>query len=340
MFGYLRFILAFFVLISHVDVRFFGLNPGVVAVVVFYILAGHVVARLWRDIIPGGRGKILRFYTDRLLRIFPLYLFVAFLTLLFLIATDYGQPQISLFKLLGNLVVIPLNFYMVMDTTILTTPNWCLIPPAWSLGAELQAYLVLPLVFACPRLKLLLVAGSLGIYLAASFSIIHPDYFGYRLVPGVFFIFALGCALESTRKENHYSRFDMVFPWAIWGGIGSLGILLLALKMFGGGYTRETFIGLLAGIPVVYALGRSSLRLPGNALMGGLSYGVFLSHFPVIWWLDYTGYVQPASVAYVPAVTLGALGVAGLGMILVERPVEGVRRNRTWHDLCFERLKF
>lgn len=327
MFGYLRFILAFFVLISHVDVRFFGLNPGVMAVVVFYILAGHVVARLWRDIIPGGRGKIQRFYKDRLLRIFPLYLFVALLTLVFLISTGYGEPQVSLLKLLANLFIIPLNFYMVLDTTILTSPSWCLIPPAWSLGAELQAYLMLPLAFLYPRLKLPLLAVSLSIYMAANFLIIHPDYFGYRLVPGVFFIFALGCALESTIKENNSSRFNVVFPWAIWWMVVILGTIFLIGKMFGGGYTRETFIGLFVGIPAVYSLGRSPVKLPGNALMGGLSYGVFLAHFLVIWWLDHTGYVQRQSLVYVPAVTLGALAVAYIGIQLIEKPVDKVRRK-------------
>lgn len=327
MFGYLRFVLAFFVLISHVDIRFFGLNPGVMAVVVFYILAGHVVAKLWRDIIPGGRGKIQRFYRDRTLRIFPLYLFVALLTLVFLVVTGYGEPQISLFKLLGNLLIIPLNFYMVMDTTILTTPSWCLIPPAWSLGAELQAYLLLPLAFIYPRLKFVLLTASICIYMAANFSIINPDYFGYRLIPGVFFIFALGSCLESTRKQNNSSSFDGFFPWAVWWGIAILGAIFFFWEMFGTGYTRETFLGLLAGIPIVHALGRSPIKLPGNALMGGLSYGVFLAHFPVIWWLDHTGYVHSESIAYVPAITLGAVVVSYLGILLVEKPVDKVRRK-------------
>lgn len=52
MFGYLRFTLAFLVLLSHVGVTFYTLNPGVIAVVIFYILAGYVVSHLYKDIFP------------------------------------------------------------------------------------------------------------------------------------------------------------------------------------------------------------------------------------------------------------------------------------------------
>jgi len=186
MFGYLRFILAVFVLLSHVDVRIFNLNPGVIAVVIFYMLAGHVVSHLWNDIIPDGRAKLFRFYWDRILRIMPLYIYVLVITLLFLMFTGYADPRFSFFKLAGNFFVIPLNYYMVMDTTILTKPDWCLIPPAWSLGAELQAYILLPFILMNKKLKILLVLSSFTVYMLANLSIINPDYFGYRLVFGVF----------------------------------------------------------------------------------------------------------------------------------------------------------
>ena len=49
MFGYIRFALAFLVMLSHIGVRVYGLNPGVMAVVIFYILAGYVVSHLFND---------------------------------------------------------------------------------------------------------------------------------------------------------------------------------------------------------------------------------------------------------------------------------------------------
>ncbi|MCP4116877.1 MAG: acyltransferase [Desulfobacteraceae bacterium] len=328
MFGYLRFALAFFVLISHVHVRFFGLNPGVIAVVIFYILAGHVVVHLWEDVIPDGRGKLLKFYRDRILRIYPLYLYVAVLTLLFLSITGYGEPRFSPSGLIENFSIVPLNLYMVLDSTVLTTPSWCLIPPAWSLGAELQAYLLLPLVFLSKSLKIVLVAASLSVYMLANLSIIHPDYFGYRLLPGVFFMFVAGSSLRLARDTyDNNGLFDRCYPWVLWVSIAAMGLVSIQKGLFSPAYTKETYIGLLAGIPLVYILDRFPLKLRGNALAGALSYGVFLSHFFMIWWLDYTGFFINNRVVCVFAITLGSLAISFVGITFVERYVDTVRKN-------------
>lgn len=328
MFGYLRFALSFFVLISHVDVRVLGLNPGVISVVIFYILAGHVVSHLWEDIIPAGHGKILRFYKDRVLRIFPLYGYVVVLTLVFLMVTGYAAPRFSLFGLIGNFTIIPLNYYMFLDATILTSPSWCLIPPAWSLGAELQAYLLFPLVFMFKPLKISLVMASFGVYMLANLSLIHPDYFGYRLIPGVFFMFAAGSSLQSAKKGNKNGvLFDRFYPWAVWLIVAVLGLVFSWKGLFSPAYTKETFIGLLLGIPAVYALDRFPGKLPGNALFGSLSYGVFLSHFPMIWWLDHRGGGGASGVGYLLSITLGSLVISVFGVMLIERYVDPIRKN-------------
>jgi peptidoglycan/LPS O-acetylase OafA/YrhL len=46
MFGYLRFFLATMVLFSHFEYDILGLHLGVIAVVLFYMLAGYVVTDL------------------------------------------------------------------------------------------------------------------------------------------------------------------------------------------------------------------------------------------------------------------------------------------------------
>ena len=327
MFGYLRFALAFFVLISHVDIRFFGLNPGVIAVVMFYILAGHVVSHLWADIIPEGPGKIYVFYRDRVLRIFPLYIYVAILSVLFLVITDYGQPQFTPLRIIGNLTILPLNFYMILKSTILTSPEWCLIPPAWSLGAELQAYVLLPLIFSHGFLKKFMVFISFCVYMLANLQIIDPDYWGYRLIPGVFFMFVAGASLQSTKSSiPPHSRFDRLYPWIIWLSIAISGIIFQEKNLFAPGYTRETFLGFLIGIPIIYLLDHIPVKLPGNALMGALSYGIFLAHFLVIWWVDYTGVIGKNSLMYIPIIILGSVLIAYLGISSIEKYMNSIRK--------------
>ncbi len=326
MFGYLRFVLAFFVLLSHVDVRFHGLNPGVIAVVIFYLLAGHVVSHLWQDIISPGSGKLYRFYKDRVLRILPLYSYVALLTLVFLIITGYGNPKFSLMKLVGNFLIVPLNYYMVIDSTILVNPDWCLIPPAWSLGAELQAYLILPLALMVKELKIILIIASFAIYMLANLSVINPDYFGYRLIFGVFFVFVAGSSLQVARTVGTGSKFDTIYPWLLWSFVACLSVVFSCYGLFSPAYTRETFMGLLMGIPLIYILDKKKLKLPGNALLGSLSYGVFLSHFFWIWYLDHSGLIERQNMTYIPVIAAGSVLVAYTGIRFLERPIDKIRK--------------
>jgi len=326
MFGYLRFFLAFFVLISHMGVRFFGMNSGVTAVVIFYLLAGHVVAHLWDNVLPRGRHRLRLFYRDRLLRIMPMYLYVTALTLVFLFATGYGSPDYSWYKLLGNLAVVPVNYYMALDTTILTDPAWALIPTAWSLGAELQVYLILPFALVHKKVGYLMASASLGVYLLANAGVLHPDYFGYRLVPGVFFIFLIGACIKkpvvhagpvSTRKT----------AWILWGAVLCMGVTFFLNDLsVPGGYTRETVLGICAGVPLVFFLARYRKNLPGNALLASLSYGVFLVHFLVIWFLDNAQTARLSGPVHVAAVTLGSTALAWIGVRFIERPVDRVRK--------------
>lgn len=281
MFGYLRILLAFLVLISHLGITFYGLNPGVIAVVIFYILAGYVVSYLYNTIFSQQQHPLRAFYLDRIKRIYPLYLYIFTISLIFILSTFYGQPEFSVLNILYNLSIIPLNYYMILDSTILTTPDWCLIPPAWSLGTELQAYLLLPWVLGQQTLKNTLFLISFAIYLLANTALINADYFGYRLLPGVFFIFLLGTAIQNKQT------IDKKIILAIWCIILLLIPIFIYYQAFSPTYTKETFMGLLIGIPLVYLVSKQTITLPFNNFMGKLSYAVFLSHFLAIWLLDY-----------------------------------------------------
>ena len=310
MLGYLRFFLAFLVLSSHVGIRFYGLNPGVIAVVIFYILAGYVVSHLYTDIIPNKKHKLLLFYKDRVLRIFPLYLYIITLTTIFLLATSFSNPNFTLLKLFYNITIIPLNYYMYIDSAILTKSSWWLIPPAWSLGTELQAYLLLPIALVYRRIRITLATISFLVYIVANFSILNPDYFGYRFIPGVFFIFLIGSCIQ--KKQNKY-------PIFIWLCILTLVPIFYLTTSFSPTYSKETFIGLLLGIPAVYLLAKTKIKLPLNSLFGSLSYGLFLTHFLVIWILSYMDYRPSSIYLYILIVTIGSTIISLLGVKTVEK---------------------
>jgi peptidoglycan/LPS O-acetylase OafA/YrhL len=316
-------------MLSHIDIRVYGLNPGVIAVVIFYILAGYVVSHLLRDIylLPSSLrlhprhceeakptrqslNALWAFYKDRFFRIFPLYTSVVLLTLLFLLLTSFANPAYAPLKLLYNLTVIPLNYYMYIDSAILTNPSWWLIPPAWSLGTELQAYLLLPFALMYKRVWFATVFLSFGIYMLANFSVIHPDYFGYRFIAGVFFIFLAGSALQ------RYEKADKLYIAVLWTAVSLFALFAYFTDSFSAAYTKETYAGLLIGIPLVLLLSKTKVTLPFNKALGNLSYAVFLTHFLSIWILEYIGIPSSKTFAYILQLSLLTFFISALLTIL------------------------
>ncbi|TYT75302.1 acyltransferase family protein [Desulfobotulus mexicanus] len=323
MVGYFRLILACMVLLSHIHVRFFDMNPGVVAVVIFYMLAGYVVSKLWHEILPGGSGLVFRFLRDRFLRIYPLYLYVCVLTVAFFLTTGYGPADFTVVKIFYNFSIVPLNYYMWLDSGVLSGHGLCIVPPAWSLGAELQAYLLMMFLFIFKPLKHLLATASFLVFLMAAFGFLHTDYFGYRLLPGVLFFFVLGSCLFQIHR-GRADLFDRCFPVIIW--LAALVVFsFLWMKGFHrADYIRETFLGLSMGLPLLYMMHKSGRHLQGNAFCAGLSYGVFLSHFLVIWFLDHMGWSSEANAGglfYSTVVICLSVFISWFGVRFIESPV-------------------
>jgi peptidoglycan/LPS O-acetylase OafA/YrhL len=317
MIGYLRFLLATLVLLSHLDVRTYGLNPGVVAVVMFYLLAGNVINHLWYDVLVDERGRLYAFYRDRVLRIFPLYLYVLALTVLFIVITQYGGPEFELKSLIYNLTIIPLNYFMYLDSTILTEPDWNLIPPAWSLGTELQAYLLMPLLFMNRKIAGVLFIVSMFIYTLANFHVIHTDYFGYRLLPGVLFIFLLGSMIKEIERYKTMLMVTWLFVFA--------QLLYIESGQFVPQvYARETLIGLVLGIPLLMLLTSLNFKIAYSKLLGAMSYGLFLSHFLMIWLLNEMQYQYGHSL-YIASVIAGSCLISLSGIHFIEKRIDYFR---------------
>ncbi len=319
--GLLRFVLASLVLVSHLGIGFHGYNVGVASVVLFYMLAGQVVVRLWAKMSQRPAALYL-FARDRSLRIFPQYLLaVAVVALMWLYAPagSFREADPSVGDWLSNLAIIPLNFYMYTDID-----EFILIPPAWSLGAELQFYLLAPLLFGLKgKGQWGAFCASFLVFLLAQMQLLDSDHYGYRLLPGVLFIFLLGASL-TPESALHTER--KVIP-ALWCALAGY-LCWLGLSRDHVPFRVEVSVGLVVGLPLIVLLQSRPARAGWLKLLnrraGELSYGIFLFHYPVIWMMKLAGQAH-AGVAAFPAVMVVSLLFAIIGHWLVERPV--------WH--CF-----
>jgi peptidoglycan/LPS O-acetylase OafA/YrhL len=225
-------------------------------------------------------SKFADFCGDRALRLFPHYLAIACITLAWFVVSGQRTAYLRTFPswkyLIDNLLVVPLNFYMFNHSDTFT-----LIPPAWSLGAEIQFYLVAPIILIL-GLRTPAFFASLAIYGVASLGLINTDWYGYRLLPGVLWMFLAGSWLFDAHQQPNRARLGIAAcALALVFAVG-LAVTLATRGHLIQPYNRETLIGLVVGIVLVNALAHRS-RHPLDEKLGNLSYGVFLCHFLVAW---------------------------------------------------------
>lgn len=316
--GIYRFLLAITVALSHVDVRFLGgHNPGVVAVISFFLISGFVMTGLVRSYYPEYR-KVPMFYLDRLARILPQYLLFFVLTAAAYFLFDISSPYLSTVSWAGmaaNLLVIPLNFFMYSQTIA----GCAFIPQAWSLGLELTFYLLFPVILISGRRNVWLVL-SLLMWFFAAFGVVDSDVWGYRLLPGTLFIFLIGSCIFDNQKPSF--RHPAVIMSVLM--VCCTLPLLYGLDKMALPYNFEVITGLLLGAAVLFFLSGCE-RNKWDDWLGNLSYGVFLCHFLVIWVIDLLHIPRDAG-GYALMLAASIL-LAQFGYVLIEHPVLQWRHN-------------
>jgi peptidoglycan/LPS O-acetylase OafA/YrhL len=296
MFGCVRLLLAIGVALSHVGVTIAGYNPGPVAVISFYLISGYVTAGL----LDNPRVHALDYYKERALRLLPSYfgaLGIAVAIWLLVRPDDvyFLQRVPGWLDWVSNFTIVPLNFYMWTGQD-----HFTLIPPAWSLAAEVQFYALAPWILRAPRLpRIVIMAVSLAIWLIAIAGSLQTDWWGYRLLPGILFVFMLGAGIFRSERR---------LACAVWlVAMIVFGVLMMALVKVQP-FNVETSFGLLLGIPMLACLSRLPRRR-WDDVVGRLAYPMFLLHFPMMWVFDGFGYA-PAYLLKMPHVLLAWLGCA------------------------------
>lgn len=345
--GILRFILALSVVIGHAD-HSSGL-PGLdttLAVRSFYMISGFYMA-----LVLSSKYKAKPYYLfiySRYMRLFPAYLAVLFLTVVYGLVTwaivgsvqwplagwvntvtglcdstivgyalsnvfMFGQDILSFFNVApdGRLVFDYLARY-----TDGPFGGYMLVPQAWTLGLELTFYLVAPFFIARSSLVVTgVVAGSCLLRLAIfPWFGIEVERLGYRFFLFEIIFFCFGGLAYKLYAWERFRRLD--------GRVHGTVVLTLAVPFlsFAWDVPETARYGALAlCIPSLFLLTRNN-RL--DRLVGELSYPIYISHILVLYAL--TQYTNKGD--ELPGVIL-TLVLSVLLYVFVERQAEERRKR-------------
>lgn len=281
----LRAIAVFTVIVYHFGI---GAVPGDLGVSGFFVLSGFLITwLLLKEYQATGTVSLRRFYTRRLLRIFPAY--YVFLAATF--ALDYVRGDRWAPGLLQSGVFYLVNYYNALHGHPTTS-----IAHAWSLAIEEQFYLLWPLLLLVllrgGRRRAARVLGGLIVAVVAWRSVAYlglhlGSAYVYNAFDTRFDNLAIGCGLALCADSRGIQRVAGLVTSSSLAPVATLGLIVLSRIGIGAtyhytlGYTIEA---ILVAVLIVQMLllhrtrAWSWLESPMVRYLGAISYPLYLWH--------------------------------------------------------------
>jgi len=340
----LRAVAILLVMLSHVSPQFSGIFPGILGVVVFFVISGFLITRqLAAEIEESGRFDIGMFYLRRILRLMPTLLIylIFFVPMLSFLGVHITPVHIA------SAVFYFANYYGMFAGY----PPYNPVPITWSLSVEEHYYILFPFVMLAFRRdmkKILPLLAGLFILAIAWRADVYHLCMGERIPI---------CGISNkTRAQGT----DIVFDCILYGAfaliilrhypketcrllinpraLATAILLILAALVLREPFFRATLrYSLEAAASAVILLnvafgkdGRIKKLLSGNGIrfIGKISYALYLAHFGVLISMEAAekkqGLDTPADVTlYFLLSFLLACGA----YFLVEKPLIKIRRK-------------
>lgn len=325
--GLVRFLLASIVILYHLSGSIY---IGTMAVYCFFMLSGYWVTLMYEKKYSKFNQPVSVFYISRILRLFPVYLFLSLLTI---IVSAIYLPGFFASLSAHNGAIGWLSYIFLLGYNLLTVKP---IVPAWSLDIELQFYIMLPVLFYLSKSKLNR-AVLLAVFAMSSILLLvfFPGIVVSETVIPYLTYFFIGVII--FKNEIRFSRRSEIF-------FNCLLILILAIHyiLSGTGFYKslkadphyESYFNQLISLFTIPLLcncvHNKSHKL--DRILGEMSYVLYLTHWLVI--IPYNYYITGLSkLQRIPCTLIYLLVTYILSYIIFkyfDKPVDSLRRK--WLD--------
>lgn len=262
------------------------LSAGFLGVDVFFVISGFLMACLY------DQKNKADFFVRRAKRLLPAYFLICLVLILaaavITLPSDFEQVVGQVYFATG----FSSNFGFWLLNSYFSKAEFKPLLHLWSLGVEIQFYLLLPLlVWVFAKTRVMLIATILASLILCFIMISVSPKTAFFLLPFRLWEFLIGyyAALNFTNLGNVRIK---TYPWV--GGLGV--ILLVVISMLNiDGVSLNVWNGHPATAALVVCLFTSLALVHGlpksieNSFIGGVlekvgeySYSIYLVHFPVL----------------------------------------------------------
>ena len=332
----------------------FHLTSGSISVQAFYIISGFYMALILREKYEDSPNGAWLFYSNRALRLYPLFWTFSLLALLLALYKSspalidvFGLPLTTeLYFLFTNVFILfqdTTQFLHVdpdhgfisptLDYAQANASAYLLVPQAWSIGVEIWFYMLAPVLTRWSTRALIIIIFITLIGRIAFFSFFSDHYYGafnYRFFPFELSLFLMGSLAYRVYKAISWSTLGKPRTYLI----AILPILLpifLTISFRGSDpFSSESvrWLYLIAVATCLPALFFSTKAMSLDRWIGELSYPIYLSQFVVITAVAFTPLQNLHPLFRSLTIVVFTILLSWLATIAIEQPIEKFRQAR------------
>ena len=284
----LRGISIFLVLIYHLEIEIFNytiFKGGYLGVDIFFLISGYLITSILYIKSNDKKFNYKNFLKRRFLRIFPAYILLIFVTLLFgcLILDPNQLLNLSNSATPSILFISNIYFWNFINDYFYSNASSMPLLHTWSLSVEIQYYISISLIFIIIKkinfnIKFsLLIIGILSFLIALIFSVTEPyiNFFGFQsrmweFILGSFIFFYKDKINLKINLITKYIIYVIIFTFVIVFKETTPSLITLIFLIF---------ISVLILNKNIY---KETLDDKFFNFFGLISYSLYIWHYPII----------------------------------------------------------